>query len=167
MTNPQPWMTQEEIDLLARTVRPWHRVWEWGSGGSTLWLASRCKAVTSVEHNAFYAARAVMNAPRNVSVLYVPPDGPYEEGGLDDGDLTSFRSYVETANYNSDVYVVDGRARTECCKYVRERALVGPSDKTLIFVHDFSRYVEFFDGYPLLEVVERAGELALLKVRWE
>ncbi len=152
MTNPKPWMTAEEIDLLARTVRPWHRVWEWGSGGSTLWLASRCKAVTSVEHNATYAARAVLNAPRNVSVLYVPPDGPYEEGGVDDGDLTTFRDYVESPRGTSDVYLIDGRARVACAQWIRERAPFGPTDETRVFLHDAGReqYAPIFEAWDVV-----------------
>ncbi len=166
MIDHQPWMSADEVALLERTILPSHRVFEWGSGGSTEWLARRCKHVTTAEHSAFHAAKAVLNASHNVSVLYIPPDQPYIENGEDDGDLATFKTYVEAPKGGADVYVVDGRARIECCKYIRERAQVGPADETLIFLHDFYRHEEFFQGYPALEVAERVGELALLKVRW-
>lgn len=140
MTDPRPWMTPAEIDLLERNLRPWMRVFEFGSGSSTEWLARRVRHVTSVEHNPFFAARAVLNAPSNASVLYVPPDMPYSEGGADDGDWSSFRSYIEAYQGRGiDVVLVDGRARLEALRFVAERAPFGPTPDMLVFVHDVNR----------------------------
>lgn len=52
-----PWITREAIERLDGALRREHRVFEWGSGGSTIWLASRVKLLVSVEHNAQWAAR--------------------------------------------------------------------------------------------------------------
>ena len=46
-----PWLTESAIRLLDGWLNPADRGFEWGSGRSTCWFASRCAHVTSVDHH--------------------------------------------------------------------------------------------------------------------
>ncbi|MDT4939447.1 MAG: hypothetical protein QOG80_3118 [Pseudonocardiales bacterium] len=48
-TEPQPWITQDAIDALATLLDPAGDGLEFGSGGSTIWLARHSGSVRSVE----------------------------------------------------------------------------------------------------------------------
>jgi hypothetical protein len=101
-------------------------VFEWGSGGSTLFFARRVARVVSIEYDAGWceavAQRLRAHALANAELRHVPP----ERG--DDGALyrssdpgfagMSFRRYVHgVLDYPDrafDVILVDGRARFGC-----------------------------------------------------
>ncbi len=171
---PLPMMTSGEIAFLARHLRPTDRVWEFGSGGSTLWLANRVKSVTSVEHDRGYASDLLatmdlIETRGDISLLYVPPSSSYTEGTLDDGDYGSFRGYVSTYNgRNIDVVLFDGRARKSCAWWVAECAEFGPTPEMRFFLHDVDRedYAPIYTDEPgrpaRFKMVERVDNLALL-----
>jgi len=170
----RPMMTDEEIAFLESGLRPNHRVWEWGSGGSTLWLASRVKHVTAVEHQPAFAAALISEAPSNVSVLYYPPEFPYEEGTEDDGDLETFRSYV--CCYTGeliDVVIIDGRSRLYCARHAAENAHFGPHPEMSFYLHDADRpqYRRIWEddeklwGESWFKPVERIGNLVRMEAR--
>lgn len=46
-----PWITLGGIEYLASILRGTDRVFEWGSGGSTLYLSARVKELVTVEHD--------------------------------------------------------------------------------------------------------------------
>ena len=46
-----PWMVSVQV-LEDEIVQSHFYAFEWGCGGSTLWLAHRCKKVVTVEHDA-------------------------------------------------------------------------------------------------------------------
>lgn len=46
-----PWMTYDAIAFLEEITSEENNVFEWGSGGSTIFFAARCKQVISVEHD--------------------------------------------------------------------------------------------------------------------
>lgn len=121
-----PWWTYDAIgkveDFLAS--RPGARVFEWGSGASTVWLAKRAASVISIDHDAPWVE---FSAPRlaelgNATVELAPADT------LPDADLrylsgkpgykgVTFRHYVEAIDRHEgrfDLIVIDGRARTAC-----------------------------------------------------
>src|SRR5882757_1229120 len=50
-TEKIPWICFSAIDRLKEIVRPDMSVFEYGSGGSTLFWASRVKTVVSIEHD--------------------------------------------------------------------------------------------------------------------
>src|SRR5688572_9711262 len=51
LNHAAPWITFDAIDFLKARARPDMRVFEFGSGGSTLFWASLGAQVTSIEHN--------------------------------------------------------------------------------------------------------------------
>jgi predicted O-methyltransferase YrrM len=70
-----PWVVPEALDEIARRLRHEDKVFEWGSGLSTPWLAERAGTVTAVEHNAAWAKKASamleQKALRNAEVRLV------------------------------------------------------------------------------------------------
>jgi hypothetical protein len=103
---PLPWYTYPAIDFLARRVAPDMRVFEFGSGNSTMWWANQVEHVTSVEHDPQWAIRMASQVPDNVAFLHVPLEA--------DGD------YCRTALRSGErfhVIVIDGRDRVNCVKH--------------------------------------------------
>ncbi len=132
-----PWMTYDAIDFLGSICAPDSVVFEWGSGGSTLFLAKRCRHVTSVEHDAKWSCylreRLETLGVDNVDYKEIPGEGiaDWEEKDYrnpDDfvsGDIgsagLSFERYVKAIDpypeESFDIVVVDGRARNGCVKH--------------------------------------------------
>ncbi len=163
----KPWMTDAEIAFLASHLRPTDRVFEWGSGNSTRWLAARCGYVMTVEHQVEYARAMLGDIPRNVALAFIPPNRPYLEGTDDDGDENTFHDYVRAFHGGVDVVLIDGRARVSAARYVavlvQERLFQPPRD---VFLHDCQRpsYAPIWNEY--LHEVNRVGNLMLLARRF-
>ena len=70
-----PWWTFEASDRVAGflAARPDARVFEWGSGASTVWLSRRAGSVTSVEHDGSWARIVRPALPDNAMVRVVEP----------------------------------------------------------------------------------------------
>lgn len=103
---PIPWYRYAAIDFLAERVDIEQRVFEFGSGNSTLWWAARAKSVTAVEHDSGWAARVREDVPENVTLLEVP--------------LETDGEYCRTAERTGerfDVIVIDGRDRVNCARH--------------------------------------------------
>jgi len=126
-----PWWTFsaiEQTDAFLRGRRN-ARIFEYGSGASTIWLARRAASVTSVEHDfRWYELVKEKLAPyANAQLIHVAPD---PEERTDPSCISekpgwkgrSFRDYVDTIQSVPglfDLIVIDGRARPACL----ERAL--------------------------------------------
>lgn len=152
----QPWLTYDAIALLTRILkdRPYARVFEYGSGGSTLFFARRAAEVVSVEHDPKWAetvfSRLTATGIENVHYSHIPPDAPIEtlpgQAALsndtisDDitdpaGFLSSdfpgrpLRSYVSRIDAYPDGYfdivLVDGRARPSCVAHALPKVAPG------------------------------------------
>ncbi len=105
-----PWWnvaaTREIEDFIM--LRPGARVFEYGPGASTAWLARRAKAVVSVEHDGDFIAKfRDMLAPfANVTLI---------ERSIEDGP-DGYVSAIVAAGGQFDLIVVDGRYRAACLK---------------------------------------------------
>jgi hypothetical protein len=108
---PLPWYTYAAVSWLGPRLRPVDRVFEFGSGNSTLWFAQRVKAVVSVEHDPTWAARVRARLPANAELLVRADPGP--EPTAPEGDAY-VSALSESAKAPYDVIVVDGRARVSC-----------------------------------------------------
>lgn len=127
-----PWFPFPAIEFMKRTVRREWVIFEFGSGGSTIFFAQRCSQVYSVEHDSDWA-ESVRTAAKNIGIsnlvlrLIAPDYCPEDEGDRENegyrSDLPmwkdySFSRYVNSigdhADHSLDVIVIDGRARAAC-----------------------------------------------------
>jgi len=69
LQGPVPWITYPAQNLLKRVVQTDYRIFEYGSGNSSLWWAQRAAQVVSVEHNPDWARHVRSRAPSNLTVV--------------------------------------------------------------------------------------------------
>ena len=120
-----PWWTYEAIDAveawLGAHERP-IRVFEYGSGASTFWLARRVDTVDSVEHDRSFAEHIAPELAEHPNVRLwivepVPSSAPRVpsakegHGGL---DFTDYVATIDRVGGSFGLIVIDGRAREAC-----------------------------------------------------
>lgn len=103
--------------------RPEARIFEYGAGASTLWLAKRAAQVDSVEHDTGWAESVrgmLADSPGNVKLHAVPPTGATPDTvvrsgrvGHTDLDFGDYVSTIDEVGGPFDLIVVDGRARVD------------------------------------------------------
>ena len=160
LTDEIPWITYEAIRWLDSYLQPHMRVFEYGSGGSTLYLAGRVKEVTSVEHDETYSSmvkeRLASRGVNNCTYLFRPPVALPREN-IPAYSLTSFTSFASRyrgmsfENYvcsidqypdeTFDLVMIDGRSRCSCAQRALPKLRPG--------------------GYLLLDNSERPGYKAI------
>lgn len=138
-----PWWTYDAVDavdgfLAARGGTA--RVFEYGSGASTLWLARRAGSVDAVEHEPAWAARvrellATTPGLRCAPVVHVPhvpvvagTQQPEVASAAPSGQGLDFAAYVRAidgVDGEFDLVLVDGRARAEVLRHVLDRVSPG------------------------------------------
>lgn len=129
-----PWMTFEVTDFLQGHSNNQMRVFEYGSGSSTLFWAKRIKEVVAIEHDREWCVKVEKELEQrkfsNVTLMFIPPEkknndvateiaDPYGYSSDDENfGAFSFESYVKKINDFEDSYfdyvVVDGRSRPSC-----------------------------------------------------
>lgn len=161
-----PWMTYDAIDFLGSICTPDSVVFEWGSGGSTLFLAKRCRHVTSVEHDAKWSGylreRLETLGVDNVDYKEIPGEkiadweardyrNPDDFVSGDKGSVgLSFERYVKAIDPfpggSFDIVVVDGRVRNGCVKRAIPHVKRGG-----YLVVDNSERAYYLEGVPELQ----------------
>lgn len=89
------------------------RVFEYGSGASTVWLAKRCGEIVTVEHDKPWldTFQRQTKGFDHVSLLYRPiDDGPH-----------AYVEAIDEFDGEFDMIVVDGRHRSACLKQAESR----------------------------------------------
>jgi len=97
---PIPWISYPAIDFIASRVKPEMTVFEFGSGYSSLWWASRVNRVDAYENDIMWFQLVKEMSPKNMMV-YLHQDESYF-----DAAAQMKRTY--------DVIVVDGVERNKC-----------------------------------------------------
>jgi Methyltransferase domain len=145
-----PWWTYGAIDTveawMAHRSRP-PRVFEYGSGASTVWLARRAGEVHSVEHHRDFAdhLRPVLSGVGHVTLQVVEPrparKPPAVASGKEGYQGLDFAEYVATIHAvggEFDLIVIDGRARASCLPAARAHLV---ADGLIVFDNSWrSRY---------------------------
>ena len=147
-----PWWTFDSADQVATWLRehPGARVFEWGSGASTLWLAARAGSVHSVEHHAGWAAQLSPRLPENVTlrvvepVVSATPSVPSAKTGHAGLEFADYVAAIDDVAGSFDVIVIDGRAREACLARAVER--LSPEGIIVFDNVDRRRYVEAIDA---------------------
>ena len=164
-----PWWVYEAIDradafLESRGGKA--RVFEYGSGASTMWLARRSAEVYSVEHHDGFSAlmtRKVADLP-HVSLRHVPPAivtagvpaTPSQRKGHENMDFTDYVHAIDAVDGEFDLIVVDGRAREACLAHAAPRLV---HDGLLVFDNcNRKRYHEALDASGMnVEIIRGAA----------
>jgi hypothetical protein len=134
VADKQPWLTFSAINKIKSILNDQMRVFEYGSGGSTLFWSQRVKEVISIEHDRswYLRLRSELDAQQITNVKYIlaeaESDANFDLKRIDDpNDFVSgdrsfagkhFGGYVKQIdsypNEYFDIVVVDGRARPSC-----------------------------------------------------
>lgn len=112
-----PWVTYPFIDFITERLNQSIQIFEFGSGNSTLFYASKVKAVYSVEHDSEWIGQLKNILPQNVTV--------YHQELIYGGEYCKFPS---TLNRKFDIIIVDGRDRVNCMinamNYITESGVI-------------------------------------------
>jgi predicted O-methyltransferase YrrM len=156
-----PWWTYRAIDIvdawLGERTRP-IRVFEYGSGASTLWLSRRADEIYSIEHHRGFGESIgpVLAERSNIDfriVEAVPSETPVVPSAKEGHSALDFADYVaaiDDAPGEFDLIVIDGRAREACLRAALPR--LAP-DGMIVF--DNSRRARYETAIREADVVER------------
>jgi hypothetical protein len=147
-----PWITFPAVQFLKRCVRPHWRVFEFGSGASTIFFSLRCSEVYSVEHDAAWAERMELSLRElgisSCRLRYIPPDPaqPAEDdpyGSCFPGyEHCRFEIYAKSIDEHPDgsldLVFVDGRSREACVRHATSK--VRPGGMLVLDNTERSRY---------------------------
>jgi hypothetical protein len=125
-----PWFSYPAIDWLAVRIRATDRVFEWGSGSSTLWFSRHAASVVTVEHDPAFADRLHRERPANVTLLQRPAMG---EDASEVG--SPYASAIVECEPPFDIIVVDGKERNACI----EQAIPALAEDGIIVVDNSDR----------------------------
>jgi hypothetical protein len=98
-----PWYTYPAIEYLSTFDLRQRKVFEYGSGQSSLYWARQAGEVVSVEHDATWFEQVKAKMPANHRLFLKTEPGAYV-------------SLIETFGHRFDVIVIDGRYRTKCAE---------------------------------------------------
>jgi hypothetical protein len=134
LADERPWLAMAAIRYLEQHVTRQARVFEYGSGGSTLFFAKRAHSVHSVEHDPVWGRRVsaalqarghthcrlqIIEPVKQDGQLTADPSDPHTYA-TSDASLRafSFRDYAASVDDYPDQYfdwiLIDGRARPAC-----------------------------------------------------
>lgn len=143
-----PWLTFPAIRWLQARCQPQWRVFEWGSGASTLFFSRRGCRVVSVEHDHdwYHRVTAKLEGYPQAQVHHVPPTG-------DAGRPDAFQRYAAAIDRfpsgHFDLVLVDGRARLACLEHALSK--VAP---TGVLVLDDSQRSDYSSATRLVPTEE-------------
>lgn len=131
-----PWWTYGAIDAVTEWIdqhdRP-IRVFEYGSGASTFWLARRVDTVYSTEHHVGFGTMMTEAVSQlgNVELRIVEPVRsttpvvPSAKEGHANLDFADYVAAIDVVEGQFDMIVIDGRAREACARRALPRLAPG------------------------------------------
>jgi len=110
-----PWLVKEAVEFIEKNIKTSDTVFEYGSGGSTLWFAQRAQSVISVEHNREWYQRLKVKIPDNVTLHFIAADSDAQRG-YESSNKQTFKAYTTFIDRLKcfDWILIDGRARIAC-----------------------------------------------------
>lgn len=175
LSDEQPWITFDAIQLLEENVEPSHKVLEFGGGGSTLFFLKRCQVVITVEHDAewFHLLKRRIDEiqlknwigclvePERGNLVESPstsnPDH-YSSGGIGEVNFKKYASSIDAyPNEYFDVVLVDGRSRPACIKHAVPKLKKGG----LIILDNADR--SYYIGAAIKEILKEYSLLLSVK----
>ncbi len=112
-----PWFTHPFLDILKTWNMCSWDVFEWGSGYSTIWFASRCKKIVSIEHNPEWIK--VLRDQlwelgfRNARIKRRTPKWPFHIGS--GGETSDYVLAIHEEDTLYDCIIIDGEYHRNTC----------------------------------------------------
>lgn len=109
-----PWWPTEAINEVGSRIGPGSVVFEFGGGGSTLWLHDLGTRCTTVEHDAEWHKLLAEGLPPSTDIRLIEPSVQGEiasHGAYFDDYVNSIRVFEDES---LDLVLIDGRARVAC-----------------------------------------------------
>jgi hypothetical protein len=132
--NAIPWFTYPAIEFLESVVKKDWKVFEWGSGNSTIWWSKNCSMVRSAENNPSWCAEVRSKLSKNAEVMLCEEKEAYVNA------INNFPGLF------FDVVVIDGEHRNDCA-YACIESLSGDG----IIVFDNSDRSEYDESINFLQ----------------
>ena len=157
-----PWWSFKSIDEVEGLLKSWGgnaRVFEYGSGASTVWLAARAGEIHSVEHDRPFSEtiKDTLDSLANVTSYLVEPkrlqDTDAEQAALSNRrgysqmDFLAYTESIHRIEGQFDLIIVDGRARIKCLEEALKK--LKPTGVLLFDNSDRGEYQEGLDAVPL------------------
>lgn len=168
-----PLMEQEEVDCIKSYLKPEHIMFEWGSGGSTLYFPKYVKKFYTVEHQMHWH-RHIRNHLRKdkelrekVKMYYIPSDEyySYEDKNWKRSWFETYISLIGNVGESVfDIILVDGENRTR--GFCAEEATKYMNNQSIVFIHDYYdrpeiHWVEKY--FDIVEKIETGATLVVMK----
>lgn len=131
---PLPWYTYSSIAFLEGRTRPGMRIFEYGSGNSTLWWAKRVQSVVSCENDESWFRKISAISPDNVD---------YRHCALEPGG--EYCKMISRFDREFDIVIIDGRDRVNCAR----NSLCALKEDGIV-IWDNSDREKYQEGYDFL-----------------
>lgn len=191
LDHPSPWITFDAIDFLNSLPLEGSRVFEYGSGGSTLFWLNHGARVISIEHNPewYKLLHHRVKGMESIDYRLVLPEPTANEEDLDIADPNlylsedvlyrgyNFRNYVcqidSFPDKFFDIVLIDGRARPACIMHSVSKIKQGGwmvlddavrsyyTSESGVYLQHFKR-LEFFGVRPTQTIMGRTDIYARL-----
>jgi hypothetical protein len=118
-----PWIAGGAVEWLKENIKYEMKVFEYGSGGSTIFFSRYLKEFTSIEHNPIYYTLLKNRHLVNCNLIYSPARNGINKFSTTDVNYQgmNFKNYVEQIdkfpNKYFDLIYIDGRSRSQCLKH--------------------------------------------------
>jgi len=138
--NPIPWFTYPALEYLKQFDLSKTRIFEFGSGNTTLYWSKVSKEVFSVEDNPDWFNKINKHLKKNVHLILKTNKIEYCE------EILKY-------HHKFDIIVIDGKYRDVCCK----NAVKKISRNGIIILDDAERVSKFKDYYIATKTLKKAG----------
>ncbi len=130
-----PWLSNTAIDLIKQRLGWDMKVFEWGTGNSTLFWSRYVKRVVSVEHDRSWYMKIKDIVPSNVILKWVK----LEYAG-------AYCREILNTDHDFDIVLIDGRDRVNCAfSAVKKLTPIG------VIIWDNSERTEYREGISYLK----------------
>jgi len=143
---PIPWFSYPAIEYLQGIDLSKKKIFEYGSGNSTLFWAKRCKTITAVENDKRWFNYVKSKMPANVNYIFADTENEYVQAIRNDGQSYDVividgdvfdrqKCAIESLNYLSDtgVIILDNSER-----YSSWTNILRESDLLQVDMHGFA-----------------------------
>lgn len=120
--DPIPWFTYPAIDFLKERITKDLLIFEYGSGGSSIWFSNHAKSVDSVEHHPKWYQEVLKQTANNPNIHVHLAELKPEHQVLDYHTLAFLRdtagndyiNQIKKGNKKYNLVIVDGLFRNDC-----------------------------------------------------